>query len=293
MAVSKVYQRPYKLLNLTKFLARKIAKNAIISARNDNNKLMNVTVSQIELTDSTDTHIELYDEVISDADSKDEGLINAKPVDPNAIILSHALADKAINWRIHNCKVSEKTVTQELPLPFLYHYDSLDDSIKQANPLTPKLLLQFNTLMTANQAAESLGISKELISSPWHVKVTGSLVVFSEVLQLAVRLQWTNTGKATEQLYTKDAAEALVAAFKEWQFFGRVDVLYKNDKQALVSVDAHTASSAMQDEQVLTIDANTDYQYLPATHALIVIAQLEADKSELPWFEAAILERLE
>ena len=254
---------------------------------------MNLTASPTAfstiLADNTDTDIELYDDAMPDNNLVEEADGNAQKIAPNSIILAEALTDTSISWRIHNCKVSKKTVTQDLPLPFLYHYDSLDDVIKQANPLTPKLLTQFNTPMTAIEAATLLGISSDLITSPWHVKVSGSLVIFSEALQLAVRLHWTNTGKATEQLYTIDAADALIAAFKEWQFFGRIDVLYKNDKQTLVSVDEH----GVGDEQLLTIDASADYQYLPASHALIVIAKLEADKAELPWFETAILERLE
>lgn len=213
-------------------------------------------------------------------------------IDPNAIILAEALTDKAISWRIHNCKVSKKTVTQDLPLLFLYHYDSLDDAIKQTHPLTPTLLAQFNTPMTANEAAKLIGINAELISSPWHVKVVGSLVVFSEALQLAVRLHWTNTGKETQQIYTRNEADAITAAVKDWQFFGRVDVLYKNDKQALVSIDGNSVDEASNEPIPLIIDASQDYQFLPATHALVVIAKLEADKAELPWFESAILERL-
>lgn len=214
---------------------------------------------------------------------------DTQTIDPNTIILAEALTDTAISWRIHNCKVSEKTVTQDVPLPFLYHYDNLEDSIKQAHPLTPKRLAQFNTPMTANEAANFIGIDAAFIRSPWHIKVVGSLVVFSEALQLAVRLQWTNTAKATEALYTKDAADALIAAFTEWQFFGRIDVLYKNTKQAVISIDER----AQTDNQLLRINTSPAYQYLPANHALVVIAKLEADKSVLPWFEAAILARLE
>lgn len=212
-----------------------------------------------------------------------------KKIDPNAIILAESLTDKAISWRIHNCKVNEKTITQELPLAFLYHYDSLDDAIKQANPLTPKLLAQFNTLMTAVEAAKLIGISAELIAQPWQVKISGSLVVFSETLQLAVRLHWTNTGKAHQQIYTQNEADALIIAFKEWHFFGRIDVLYKNNKQALISIDEEN----VDDDTFIRFVASSDYQYLPATHALTVIAKLEATKSQLPWFEAAILERIE
>ena len=223
-----------------------------------------------------------------DIENEVEAQTRTQTLEPNAIILAEALSDKAISWRIHNCKISKKTITQDMPLPFLYHYDSLDDSIKQTYPLTPSLLAQFNTPMTANEAAKLIGIDKALITSPWHVKIVGSLVVFSEALQLAVRLHWTNTGKDTQQIYTKDEADALTAAFKEWQFFGRIDVLYKNTKQTLISID----EQAEGDKQILTIDASSDYQFLPATHALVVIAKLEADKGELPWFETAILERL-
>ncbi|WGV13819.1 hypothetical protein QJS82_03825 [Psychrobacter maritimus] len=237
------------------------------------------TLPSSSIADATE-QVSIEDEV--------EAKTCTQTLEPNAIILAEALTYKAISWRIHNCKISKKTITQDMPLPFLYHYDSLDDSIKQTYPLTPSLLAQFNTPMTADEAAKLIGIDKALINSPWHVKVVGSLVVFSEALQLAVRLHWTNTGKDTQQIYTKDEADALTAAFKEWQFFGRIDVLYKNAKQTLISID----EQAEADKQILTIDASSDYQFLPATHALVVIAKLEADKGELPWFESAILERL-
>ncbi|MFT5097128.1 MAG: hypothetical protein ACI9JO_001154 [Psychrobacter okhotskensis] len=214
---------------------------------------------------------------------------NSQKIDSNAIILAEALSDKTISWRIHNCKIIKKIITQDLPLPFLYHYDSLEDSIKATYPLTPKLLAQFNTPMTAVEAAKFIGIDKALITSPWHVKVIGSLVVFSEALQLAVRLHWTNTGKDTQQIYTQNEADAITAAFKDWQFFGRVDILYKNTKQTLISIDEHGTTEA----PLLTIEASADYQQLLATHALTVIAKLEADKTELPWFDDAILARLE
>ena len=225
----------------------------------------------------------------SSAETENETQAPTQSIEPNALILAEALSDKTIGWKIHNCKITKKTVTQDLPLPFLYHYDSLNDAIKQANPLTPTLLSQFNTPMSTHEAAKLIGINEALISSPWHVKIIGSLVVFSEALQLAVRLHWTNTGKDTQQLYTQNEADAITAAFKDWQFFGRIDVLYKNNKQTLISID----EQAEGNEQLLRIEANADYQCLPATHALLIIAKLEADKTELPWFEAAIVERVE
>ena len=242
-------------------------------------------------TDMNNTAITLDNkEEYSDIESES----GTKTIDPNAIILAEALTDKAIGWQIHNCKIIKKTVMQDLPLPFLYHYDSLDDAVKQSHPLTPELLLQFNTPMSAREAAQLIGIDEELLTSPWHVKIMGSLVVFSEALQLAVRLHWTNTGKKTQQIYTKDAADAIIAAFEDWQFFGRVDVLYKNNKQTLISIDEQNPNTQeLPAESLLTIDASSDYQQLLATHALAVIMKLEADKAELPWFDKAILSRIE
>ena len=251
---------------------------------------MDLTALPTQSSNTTDAYSDHAHDAMSNHTAVNETLEDIAPstIEPNAIILAEALTDKAISWRIHNCKISKKIITQDMPLPFLYHYDSLDDSIKQTYPLTPSLLTQFNTPMTADEAAKLIGIDKALITSPWHVKVIGSLVVFSEALQLAVRLHWTNTGKDTQQIYTTNKADALTAAFKEWQFFGRIDVLYKNAKPVLISID----EQAENNEQILTIDASSDYQFLPATHALVVIAKLEADKADLPWFETAILERL-
>ncbi|GAF54732.1 LOW QUALITY PROTEIN: hypothetical protein JCM18901_322 [Psychrobacter sp. JCM 18901] len=214
-------------------------------------------------------------------------------IDPNAIILAEALTDKAISWQIHNCKIIKKTVTQDLPLPFLYHYDSLDDAIKQTHPLTPELLLQFNKPMSAHQAAKLIGIDEEVLTSPWHVKIIGSLVVFSEALQLAVRLHWTNTGKETQQVYTKDAADAIIAAFKDWQFFLVVTSSIKIISKYLVLTSKTLIRQHSLPSRCLTIEASSDYQQLLATHALAAIVKLEADKADLPWFDKAILERIE
>lgn len=263
---------------------------------------MDLTALPTQSSNTNDNHSESYNSELAsgvssahhsmpDSDGENESALDessSKTLDPNTIILAEALTDTTISWRIHNCKISKKKVTQDVPMLFLYHYDSLDYSVKQTYPLTPALLAKFNTPMTANEAAKLIGISEDLLASPWHVKVIGSLVVFSEALQLAVRLHWTNTGKATQQIYTQSSEDAITAAFKDWQFFGRIDILYKNDKQTLVSIDEQSIS----DEPLLTIDVSSDYQYLPANHALAIIAKLEADKVELPWFETAILERI-
>ncbi|HSP84441.1 MAG TPA: hypothetical protein VLN09_01660 [Psychrobacter sp.] len=256
--------------------------------------MMDLTALPTQLSNNTDTHTQSANEatINNETDTQMLEANNPPVIDPNAIILAQALTDKAISWRIHNCKISQNIVTQDLSLPFLYHYDSLDDAIKQTNPLTPKLLAKFNTLMTAQEAATMIGIDNALLKSPWHVKVIGSLVVFSEALQLAVRLHWTNTGKETQQIYTQSKEDAILTDFKDWQFFGRIDILYKNNNQPLISVDEQSIDIETNKPLPLTIESNTEYQYLPATHALVVIAKLEADKAELPGFESAILERI-
>jgi len=74
---------------------------------------------------------------------------NAAPtsVNSNSLILSEMLTDTSIPWQIHNCKIQQHIVTREQPLPFLYHYDSLSDALKETLPLTPALLAKFDTKM--------------------------------------------------------------------------------------------------------------------------------------------------
>ncbi|WP_201505276.1 hypothetical protein [Psychrobacter aestuarii] len=212
--------------------------------------------------------------------------VDTKRMDAAPLILSEVLTDAALPWQIHNCKIQQHIVTREQPLPFLYHYDSLNEALKETLPLTPALLAKFDTPMLPAEAAALLGIDSALIAAPWHVKISGTLVVFSEALQLACRLNFSNTIKETQPIYTKDAEEAVTLAFKEWQFLGRVDVLYKKEA-TLISIDDSELA------EPITIAPTTAYQQLPAAHAISLIAALEADKAQLPWFEAVILARIQ
>ena len=103
-------------------------------------------------------------------------------------------------WQVHNCKVTERICHQHGTLPFLYHYDRLDDEQKQQYPLTPALLSQFNQPMTADDAkqllANTYGIHDDIsdinsndmnsgdishmfnIVNPWFVRVAGSAVLY-------------------------------------------------------------------------------------------------------------------
>lgn len=168
----------------------------------------------------------------------------------NPIELVSLLIDDTIPWQVHNCKVLKLHCSQTGTLPFLYHYDQLSDALKHANPLTPTLLRQFNTPMTAAQAMALLDVPKNSIATPWFVKLTGSVVVYHEPTQLAIRLHWSNTSKQTDALYCHNKISALKAAMDAWQFIGRVDVLYK---QAMTSQTEATQTTAQKNATQLVI----------------------------------------
>lgn len=208
-------------------------------------------------------------------------------VEKPTILLSDVMVDERYAWQVHNCKLTQSICRQDLPLPFLYHYDQLDPTIKANHPLSGQLLLNFNTPMLPAEAAHLLNISQSNIPSPWHVKLAGSLVVFSDELQLAVRLHWTNTIQTTQPLYCQTAENAKLESIKEWQFIGRVDILYRRSSPELWSICRNEdADSAFH------IVSHTEYQHLPSPQTLFLLAALESGKSKLPWFDEAITSRI-
>ncbi len=145
--------------------------------------------------------------------------------------LAQLLLDDSQTWQIHNCKLIKKSCHSDGKLPFIYHYDRLPAELKQQFPLTGQLLLNFNQPMTAEQACQLIGIKKTVIASPKYVKITGSIVIINEPLQLAIRLHWSNTSKKEEAIYCKNEQQAIAQAIQKWQFIGRVDTLYKLKQQ--------------------------------------------------------------
>ena len=202
--------------------------------------------------------------------------------DPNTLILNDILTDKDIPWQIHNCKIIEKTITQDEPLPFIYHYDALPDEVKKLHPLIGEPLKQFQTPMSAKQAAQLLAIDEALIATPWMVKITGTLVMFCERLQIALRLKFTNTAKDYDPIYTKTQESAVQTTMQDWHFYGDIFVLNKGSKPLVLTLD----------QQWIEIPQLDEYQVLPGEYALAALAILEENKSSFTELEDAINQRL-
>lgn len=70
-------------------------------------------------------------ETVSTADNAlQASAANSLLASPNTLMLNDLLNDKDTPWQVHNCKIIDKSVTQEQLLPFIYHYDALSDELK-------------------------------------------------------------------------------------------------------------------------------------------------------------------
>lgn len=247
----------------------------------------------------------------------------ANTLPDNTLLLNELIIDSTVNWQVHNCKINEQIVTQEAPLPFLYHYDTLSDELKAAHPLTPSLLLRFNEPMSAAAAAELLHLPTDSIPAPWQVKVIGTLVMFCESLQVAVRLRFTNSAKDLDPIYTADKSQALTLAMHNWHFFGDVFVLNKSTVPIGIApadtlsevVSSSTVSSeiALGDAQlntvqnsnqgdiadtearlapILLLERDQSYQFIAPLYSVALLSELDAHKSALPQLDTAVQARL-
>ncbi|CAM4103340.1 hypothetical protein PSAR109036_09295 [Psychrobacter arenosus] len=250
------------------------------------------------------------------------------PIPANTLWLNDLLIDASLKWQVHNCKITDETVTQDATLPFLYHYDTLSADLKAAHPLTPALLKRFNEPMSAAAAAQLLQLPSDTIPAPWQVKIIGTLVLFSESLQIAVRLRFTNSAKALEPVYVSDKAQAVTQAMQTWHFFSDVFVLNKCAKpigvlpaEAYASTLNTESQARSQDVNEITVagnvtemasDLGTDtdseatllqetalllprdsqYQHLQPQYAVALLSELEAHKAELPELDKAIQARI-
>lgn len=259
-------------------------------------------------------------------DSTDVTYLSA-PIPANTLWLNDLLIDASLKWQVHNCKITDETVTQDATLPFLYHYDTLSADLKAAHPLTPALLKRFNEPMSAAAAAQLLQLPTDTIPAPWQVKVIGTLVLFSESLQIAVRLRFTNSAKALEPVYVSDKTLAVAQAMQTWHFFSDVFVLNKCAKPIGVlpaesyastlntegqarshdvnettvdgvtemasDLDTDTDSEAtLLQETALLLPRDSQYQHLQPQYAVALLSELEAHKAELPELDKAIQARI-
>ena len=136
--------------------------------------------------------------------------------------------------------------------------------------------------MLADQAAQLLGVNSELILTPWLVKITGTLVMFCERLQIALRLKFTNTAKEYDPVYTTTPEKAVETSMQNWHFYGDIYLLNKGDKPLIVATDEHWIS----------IPKEAEYQILPGKFGLAVLSLLEEHKHCIASLEEAINQRL-
>ncbi|PIE47434.1 MAG: hypothetical protein CSA42_03265 [Gammaproteobacteria bacterium] len=213
---------------------------------------------------------------------------NDQPIQ-NVVELAELIMDDSQPWQIHNCKIVSKRCDKNDKLPFLYHYDQLPDYLKQSHPLQGSLLANFNTKMTAFEACKLLGLDKDSIATPWFIKFIGSIVIFHEPMQLAIRLHWSNTNKQFESIYCKEKSQALINAMEHWQFIGRIDTLYKKEKQRLSVYDEHVQDIA---EAQYTIPQSEGYKPMPANFALVLRNSLQENMNKLAWLNSTIQQRI-
>ncbi|WP_230660037.1 hypothetical protein [Psychrobacter sp. I-STPA10] len=201
----------------------------------------------------------------------------------SSFILNQLLIDDSLHWQVHNCKISQKLVSQTQPMPFLYHYDTLSDDLKAANPLTADLLAKFNIPMLPAEANLLLSLPNNTIPTPWQVKIIGTLVLFCEQLQIALRLKFTNTAKQMQPIYTTQQSNAVQQACQQWHLFDDLFVLNKSTKIIKVlATDAY-----------LSLPKAEDYQRISGSAALIVFEEIETQPKLKEMMNTAIQQRIE
>lgn len=199
------------------------------------------------------------------------------------LIINEALLDNQMDWQLHNCKIQQEEINIQKKQDFLYHYDRLSEEIKQEHPLTPDLLKQFATPMTAQQASELLGLTADILVEPFYIKFVGSVVIFSERLQIALRLHWTNTLKSAQAIYAPSLDLAKTQAAQACQWLLPVDILCKNNTINLWAYD--------ENDEKIAIHAPR-YTALPPAQALFLLHQLDRHKTQFDFVTQAIVDRI-
>ncbi len=196
------------------------------------------------------------------------------------LVLQQLLTEPTL-WQIHNCKIPQVQATYDAPLPLLAQYDSLNDDIKDAHPLSFEQLKQMNSPMSTAQAAQFLNIDWANFKKSWQIKYIGIVVIFCDSLQLALRLHFSNTAKTAQAVYVTSQDEAISDQADKWQVFGVVDILYKGTLPLVSHAD---------DELIIT--NHPSYQALPSSHSLSVSMLINNAKGQFDIIQTAISERL-
>lgn len=192
----------------------------------------------------------------------------------SAPLLGDALCDPSLSWQLHNCKLSQKTLRLDAPLPLLAHYDALSDDLKSLRPLSTQTLKLMDTPMQRRAAAETLGVDVKDLANPWHVKYVGAMVIYYEPLLLALRLCFSNTAKRAQTVHTSDPRFAWDQECQALRVFGVIDVLNKNTRTP-IRLSAND-----------TLPVLTQYAALNAEYSLALGARIN-ETQDAAWLRAA------
>lgn len=138
------------------------------------------------------------------------------------------LAENLAKFRLHKCQVSHALISQHEPMKLIYHYERLDDTIKDRLPLQGQLLMDFDKPMTREMFAQKAGITLAEVAQPWQLKFIGKIVLFCEQPEIALRLHWTNTLKPFDVVMVKELLQAVEHSFANWQLIDSVEVISKD-----------------------------------------------------------------
>lgn len=197
------------------------------------------------------------------------------------LILQETLLSSELEWKVHNCKLSQLSCEYDTPISLLEHYQGLPDELQDTNSLSFDVLKRLNEKMSVDEVAYLLNIDKSHFKKPYQIKYLGKAVIFCERLQIALRFHFSNTAKAYQAVFFSNKKDALELESQNWRAFGVVDILYKGQGE-LMSLDNNG------DDHL--IEPNSNYQALPAEHSLSVLHLFNEVRSEFSYLNERILE---
>lgn len=197
------------------------------------------------------------------------------------LILQEVLLSDDLEWKVHNCKLSQLSCEVDTPISLLEHYQGLPDELQDTNSLSFDVLKRLNEKMSVDEVAYLLNIDKSHFKKPYQIKYVGKAVIFCERLQIALRFHFSNTAKAYQAVFLSNQKDALELESQNWRAFGVVDILYKGQGE-FISLDNNGDD--------YTIESNANYHALPAEHSLSVLHLFNEMRNEFGYLNERILE---
>lgn len=204
-----------------------------------------------------------------------------KKIMSERLIVQEVLLSDELEWKVHNCKLSQMSCEMDAPISLLEHYQGLPDELQDTNNLSFEVLKRLNDKMSVDEVAHLLNMDKRLFKKPYQIKYVGKAVIFCERLQIALRFHFSNTAKPYQAVFLSNKKDALELESQNWRAFGVVDILYKG-QESLASLD--------KDGDVSVIESNPNYQSLPAEHSLAILHLLNEVRSEFGYLSERIFE---